>query len=151
MGTTRDDGSQQSMWVATADLPQGGGHPFYERLDQILSTSGFGRLDDASLQVRQRPLDRLLHVAQQRNQCGATSSSCSGSRGRARRSLMHTFGADLTGYARTLPRTRLLRQLRTYREGTEFRVEQVRRAHRPPTATRAVSSAPFGHPETTHT
>ncbi len=41
MGTTRDDGSQQSMWVATADLPQGGGHPFYERLNQILSTSGF--------------------------------------------------------------------------------------------------------------
>ena len=43
--------------------------------------------------------------------------------------LMHTFGADLTGYARTLPRTRLLRLLRTYREGAEFRVEQVRRAH----------------------
>ena len=41
MGTTRDDGSQQSMWVATTDLPQGGGHPFYERLNQILSTSGF--------------------------------------------------------------------------------------------------------------
>ena len=40
MGTTRDDGSLQSMWVATADLPQGGGHPFYERLKQILSTSG---------------------------------------------------------------------------------------------------------------
>ncbi len=31
MGTTRDDGSQQAMWVATADLPQGGGHPFYVR------------------------------------------------------------------------------------------------------------------------
>ena len=42
---------------------------------------------------------------------------------------MHTFGAELTGYARTLPRTRLLRLLRTYREGTEFRVEQARRAH----------------------
>ena len=41
MGTTLDDGSQQSMWVATADLPQGGGHPFYERLNQILRTSGF--------------------------------------------------------------------------------------------------------------
>ena len=25
MGTTRDDGSQHAMWVATADLPQGGG------------------------------------------------------------------------------------------------------------------------------
>ena len=43
--------------------------------------------------------------------------------------LMHTFGADRTGYARTLPRTRLLRQLRTYREGTEFRGEQARREH----------------------
>ena len=27
MGTTRDDGSPQSMWVATADQPQGGGRP----------------------------------------------------------------------------------------------------------------------------
>ena len=41
MGTTRDDGSQQAMWVATADLPQGGGHPFYERLNQILNATGF--------------------------------------------------------------------------------------------------------------
>lgn len=41
MGTTRDDGSQQSMWVATSDLPQGGGHPFYERLNQILNAAGF--------------------------------------------------------------------------------------------------------------
>ena len=43
--------------------------------------------------------------------------------------LMHTFGADRTGYARTLPRTRLLRQLRTYRKGTEFQGEQARREH----------------------
>ena len=41
MGTTRDDGFQQAMWVATADLPQGGGHPFYERLNQILNAAGF--------------------------------------------------------------------------------------------------------------
>ena len=41
MGTTRDDGSQQAMWVATADLPQGGGHPFYERLNEILCAAGF--------------------------------------------------------------------------------------------------------------
>ena len=41
MGTTRDDGSQQAMWVATTDLPQGGGHPFYERLNQILNAAGF--------------------------------------------------------------------------------------------------------------
>ena len=39
MGTTRDDGSQQAMWLATADLPQGGGHPFYERLNEILGAA----------------------------------------------------------------------------------------------------------------
>ena len=41
MGTTRDDGSQPAMWVATANLPQGGGHPFYERLNEILGAAGF--------------------------------------------------------------------------------------------------------------
>ena len=42
MGTTHDDGSQQSMRGATAALPQGGGCPFYERLNQILNAAGFG-------------------------------------------------------------------------------------------------------------
>ena len=41
MGTTRDDGSQKSMWVATADLPQGAGYPLYKRLNQILEAVGF--------------------------------------------------------------------------------------------------------------
>ena len=41
MGTTRDDGSQQSMWMATTDLPRNAGHPFYERLNRILSAAGF--------------------------------------------------------------------------------------------------------------
>ena len=41
MGTTRADGSQQSMWVATTDLPRNAGHPFYERLNRILSAAGF--------------------------------------------------------------------------------------------------------------
>ena len=41
MGTTRDDGSQQSMWVTTADLPQTAAHPFYERLNRILEAAGF--------------------------------------------------------------------------------------------------------------
>ena len=31
--------------------------------------------------------------------------------------LMQTFGAEMTGYQRTLPRTKLLRQLRTHRRG----------------------------------
>ena len=41
MGSTRDDGSQQSIWVATTDLPQSAGHPFYERLNRILEAAGF--------------------------------------------------------------------------------------------------------------
>ena len=41
MGRVRDDGSQQSMWVATADLPQSAGHPLYERLNRILEAAGF--------------------------------------------------------------------------------------------------------------
>ena len=40
MGKRRRRGRQQSMWVATADLPQSAGHPFYERLnrDRFLCT-----------------------------------------------------------------------------------------------------------------
>ena len=49
MGTTRDDGSQQAMWVATADLPQGGGHPFYERLNQILAKADFDTFVEGTL------------------------------------------------------------------------------------------------------
>ena len=29
------------MWVASADLPRGGGHPFYERLNGVLDEAGF--------------------------------------------------------------------------------------------------------------
>ena len=39
MGTTRDDWSQQAIWVPTADLPRRAGHPFFERLNQILGAA----------------------------------------------------------------------------------------------------------------
>ena len=29
------------MWVATADLPQSAGHPFYDRLNRVLDAAGF--------------------------------------------------------------------------------------------------------------
>ena len=41
--------------------------------------------------------------------------------------LMRTFGAELTGYARVLPRAQLLRQLRKYRRQASFRNEEQRR------------------------
>ena len=41
--------------------------------------------------------------------------------------LMQTFGADLTGNQRTLPRTKLLKQLRKHRTRAGFRHEEERR------------------------
>ena len=41
--------------------------------------------------------------------------------------LMQTFGAELTGNQRTLPRTQLLRQLRKHRGRAAFRREAARR------------------------
>ena len=41
--------------------------------------------------------------------------------------LMQTFGAELTGNQRTLPRTQLLRQLRRHRTRAAFRGEATRR------------------------
>ena len=41
MGKKRKRNRQASMWVATADLPQSAGHPFYERLNQVLDDAGF--------------------------------------------------------------------------------------------------------------
>ena len=41
--------------------------------------------------------------------------------------LMQTFGAELTGHQRTLPRTQLLRQLRRHRTRAAFRGEATRR------------------------
>ena len=41
--------------------------------------------------------------------------------------LMQTFGAEMTGYQRTLPKTQLLRQLRKHRARAAFRGEEKRR------------------------
>src|SRR5215831_2290318 len=34
---------QQGMWVATTDLPRSPGHPFYQRLNQLLAEAGFDK------------------------------------------------------------------------------------------------------------
>ena len=41
MGKKRPRDRQATMWVATADLPQSAGHPFYERLNRVLDDAGF--------------------------------------------------------------------------------------------------------------
>ena len=51
MGTRCRHARQSTMWVATADLPQSAGHPFYERLNRLLDDAGF----DACVEARGAP------------------------------------------------------------------------------------------------
>ena len=41
MGKKPSAGRQRQMWVATEKLPRSPGHPFYERLNQVLVKAGF--------------------------------------------------------------------------------------------------------------
>ena len=47
MGKKRKRHRQRSLWVATADLPQSAGHPFYERLNRVLDDAGFDTFVEA--------------------------------------------------------------------------------------------------------
>ena len=75
-------------------------------------------IPDAIRQLEQ--LDRDLLIRRDLEQLFGVS------RARAA-TLMQTFGAALTGHQRTLPRTKLLRQLRTHRGRAAFRGEAARR------------------------
>ena len=41
MGTRRQQERQEGLWIATAALPRTAGHPFYERLNELLEEAGF--------------------------------------------------------------------------------------------------------------
>lgn len=41
MGTRKQQERQEGLWIATADLPRTAGHPFYERLNELLEEAGF--------------------------------------------------------------------------------------------------------------
>ena len=41
MGTRKQQEQQEELWIATAELPRSGGHPFYERLNALLEEAGF--------------------------------------------------------------------------------------------------------------
>jgi len=44
MAMGKKSSEQQELWVATQDLPKSPGHPFYEKLNRILSEAGFDRM-----------------------------------------------------------------------------------------------------------
>ena len=41
MGTRKQQERQEGFWIATAELPRSAGHPFYERLNELLEEAGF--------------------------------------------------------------------------------------------------------------
>ena len=41
METRKQQERQEGLWIATATLPRTAGHPFYERLNELLEESGF--------------------------------------------------------------------------------------------------------------
>jgi len=43
MSMSRREGEQGGMWVATQDLPRSPGHPFYDKLNEVLASGGFDR------------------------------------------------------------------------------------------------------------
>ena len=43
MGKRAERPPQQEFWVETKELPEGPGHPFYERLAEILDAADFDR------------------------------------------------------------------------------------------------------------
>ena len=50
MGKRRRRARQPSTWVASADLPRGGGYPFYERLNRVVSGKTVG-IDATTLEA----------------------------------------------------------------------------------------------------
>ena len=46
MGRRKD--TQEDFWIAVQDLPRSPGHPFYERLNQLLDKAGFDRFCESS-------------------------------------------------------------------------------------------------------
>jgi transposase len=47
MGRRTDQARTPALWIATTDLPATGGHPFYQRLNQVLDAHGFDAFVEA--------------------------------------------------------------------------------------------------------
>ena len=41
MGTRKQGERQERLWIAAAELPRSAGHPFYERMSELLEEAGF--------------------------------------------------------------------------------------------------------------
>src|SRR3954454_11306979 len=51
MGRRTDQARTPALWIATNELPRTGGHPFYQRLNQVLDQHGFDAFVEAECAV----------------------------------------------------------------------------------------------------
>ena len=47
MGRRKDRARTPGLWIATNELPPTGGHPFYQRLNQVLDAHAFDEFVEA--------------------------------------------------------------------------------------------------------
>ena len=58
MSRRKDRARTPGLWVATNALPRTGGHPFYQRLNQVLDQHGFDALVEAQCATFYAPIGR---------------------------------------------------------------------------------------------
>ena len=85
MGKRRRHARQKTMWVASTDLPQSAGHPFYERLNRVLDDASFDAFveaqcakfytDGAMLRSHRSPLIAFRPRVSRTRHCSLRTSS----------------------------------------------------------------------------
>jgi hypothetical protein len=60
MGKRKRRLRQQSMWIATQDLPRSASHPFYAKLNRILEENGFDDYVDRE-RYQAFPRTKVIH------------------------------------------------------------------------------------------
>ena len=58
MALGRKKRRQESLWIATRELPRTGGHVFYERVNRVLEEKGFDRFVEDACQKFYAPVDQ---------------------------------------------------------------------------------------------
>ena len=77
MGTRKQRERQEDLWIATAELPRSAGHPFYERLNELLEEAGFdGFVEERCRRFYAPKMGRPSLAARGRNGVFQAAFSC---------------------------------------------------------------------------
>jgi len=139
MGLGRKKQRQDSLWIATQELPRTGGHVFYERLNRVLEENGFDRFVEDTCEKFYAPVmgrPGLAPGVYFRMQLVGYFEGLDSERGIAWRcgdslSLREFLGAGLTGTVpdySTVSRTRRLIDVETHAEVFAWMLSVLARA-----------------------